>query len=272
MTTSTPLPTDEGLTDLHRCEERLQYRFEDRRLLREALTHASGADHRLTSNERLEFLGDAVLGAVVCDRLYRKYPHCLEGELTQIKSVVVSRKTCVELSRELEIHQFLVIGKGIGAQDQVPHSLLADVFESIVGAIYLDGGFQAARDFLLPLIEPVIDATSEGLAGANYKSQLQHLTQRLFQQTPTYQLIEERGPDHSKSFRICVIIEGKTFSEAWGNTKKSAEQSAAALALDQLYTTHPDLADPSKTIESVSKLAKEPNESAIPRDGKTQPE
>ncbi len=122
------------------CQEVIGYRFRDVTLLREALTHASGADHRLVSNERLEFLGDSILGAIVCDMLFRKFPEYLEGELTRIKSIVVSWRTCAKISQELGIDEFLIIGKGMGSHDQTPSSMMADVFESLIGAIYLDGG------------------------------------------------------------------------------------------------------------------------------------
>ncbi len=136
------------------CQDVLGYRFNDLNLLQEALTHASGANHRLTSNQRLEFLGDAILGAIVCDLLFRKFPEYLEGELTKIKSIVVSRHTCAKISQDLGIDEFLVMGKGMGSRSQTPVSMLADVFESLIGAIYLDGGMEAAREFVVRHIEP----------------------------------------------------------------------------------------------------------------------
>src|SRR5271157_5393216 len=129
---------------LQGCEERVGYTFSDKSLLLAALTHASGAEHRLASNERLEFLGDAILGAVVCELLYRQYPEYLEGELTRVKSVVVSRQTCARISEALGMQEFLILGKGMTTHPTVPSSLLADVFESLVAAVYLDGGSAAA--------------------------------------------------------------------------------------------------------------------------------
>src|SRR6516225_700217 len=123
---------------LERCQDVLRYRFRDPTLLREALTHASGANHRLASNERLEFLGDAILGAIVCEILFLRFPDYLEGELTRVKSVVVSRRTCAKISQALGLDEFLVMGKGMGSQEETPASVLADVFESLIGAIYLD--------------------------------------------------------------------------------------------------------------------------------------
>src|SRR5262245_11130480 len=119
---------------LEQCQEAIRYRFQSLTYLQEALTHASGANHRLASNERLEFLGDAILGAVVCELLFRKFPDNLEGELTRIKSIVVSRRTCAKITKALGIDEFLIIGKGMGSHEQTPPSILADVFESLLGA------------------------------------------------------------------------------------------------------------------------------------------
>ena len=216
------------------CQVILGYRFENIQLLRAALTHASGADHRLGSNERLEFLGDSILGAIVCERLYRKFPDYLEGELTRIKSVVVSRRTCAKISQRLGFEEFLILGKGMGTQDETPSSILADVFESLVGAIYLDGGMDAAQQFIIRHIETEIDETVDGQIGNNYKSNLQHVAQRQFGETPTYLLIDEKGPDHSKCFKIAAQIQGHCYSPAWGRNKKDAEQRAAMNALSEL--------------------------------------
>lgn len=216
------------------CQRALDYTFRDPAYLRAALTHASGADHRLASNERLEFLGDAILGAVVCELLYRKFPDYQEGDLTRIKSVVVSRRTCAKVSQELGFQEFLIMGKGMGASDQTPSSILADLFESLVGAIYLDGGMEAAKAFITEHIEPEIDATVEGQGGVNYKSNLQQTAQRQFGATPTYLLLDEKGPDHHKCFKISAQIGPRRFAPAWGRNKKDAEQRAALNALSQI--------------------------------------
>src|SRR3954471_22816433 len=149
-----PLLTDAQIPELERCERRIGYQFQDRALLASALTHASGAQHRLASNERLEFLGDAILGAVVCEILYVQYPDYLEGDLTKIKSVVVSRQTCAKISEALGLQEFLILGKGMTTTPTVPPSVLADVFESLIAAIYLDGGHEAARQFINTYIGP----------------------------------------------------------------------------------------------------------------------
>jgi ribonuclease III len=219
---------------LEHCEEILDYTFRNPAYLRSALTHASGADHRLASNERLEFLGDAILGAIVCELLYLKFPEYQEGELTRIKSVVVSRRTCAKISERLGFDEFLILGKGMGLQDQTPSSLLADVFESLVGAIYLDGGMDAAKRFIVRHIEAEIDETVDGQMGANHKSNLQQIAQRQFGETPSYILLDEKGPDHSKCFKIAAQIGLHRYPPAWGRNKKDAEQRAATNALSQL--------------------------------------
>jgi ribonuclease III len=226
---------DRDRTDpLELCQEVLDYRFKDEMFLREALTHASGADHRLVSNERLEFLGDAILGAIVCELLFLKFPEYLEGEMTRVKSVVVSRHTCAKISRKLGFEEFLVLGKGMGSQEETPPSVLADVFESLIGAIYLDGGMEAAKRFIVQHIEAEIDLAVGGHGGVNYKSNLQQVAQRQFGETPTYMLLDEKGPDHSKCFKISAQIGRQRYAPAWGRNKKDAEQRAAMNALSEL--------------------------------------
>jgi len=222
------------LVHLENCEKRIGYVFSDKSLLLAALTHASGAEHRLASNERLEFLGDAILGAVVCELLYHQYPEYLEGDLTKIKSVVVSRQTCAKISEVLGMQEFLILGKGMSTHPTVPPSLLADVFESLVAAIYLDGGDRAARNFVETHLGPEIELAADGESGGNYKSLLQQLAQREHGTTPTYQLLDEKGPDHSKCFKIAAQVGSWRFPPAWGRNKKEAEQRAARNALSEL--------------------------------------
>jgi len=226
--------TPSQLGHLERCERRIGYTFQDKMLLVAALTHASGAQHRLASNERLEFLGDAILGAVVCELLFVQYPEYLEGDLTKIKSVVVSRQTCAKISEALGMQEFLVLGKGMTTHPTVPPSVLADVFESLVAAIYLDGGDAASRDFLQRYMGPEIELAATGELGGNYKSLLQQLAQRETGSTPTYQLLDEKGPDHSKCFKVAAQIAKTRYQPAWGRNKKEAEQRAARNALSEL--------------------------------------
>jgi ribonuclease-3 len=216
------------------AEQILGYRFQDVSLLREALTHASIAQTRLKSNERMEFLGDAVLDLVICEALYRRFPGLLEGDLTKIKSAVVSRRTCSEVARELGLDQLLIIGKGISSRQQMPSSLAAAVYESVVAAIYLDGGFEVVRDFVLRTMEPKMQHIAAHMHQQNYKALLQQHAQKVRGATPVYELLDEKGPDHSKCFEVCVEITGRRFPSAWGPNKKMAEQKAALLALEEL--------------------------------------
>jgi ribonuclease-3 len=220
--------------DVDHCQRRIGHSFQSPELLVAAVTHASGARHRLASNERLEFLGDAILGFIVCERLYHAFPESLEGDLTRIKSVVVSRETCSRLSEQLGLAEFLIVGKGLSFNRPVPASVLSDLFESVVAAIYLDGGMEAVRPFVDRLLGPEIDKVVSGELGSNHKSLLQQLAQRDFGLTPTYEVVAEEGPDHSKSFHVSAQIGTRRYAPAWGRNKKEAEQRAASNALLEL--------------------------------------
>jgi ribonuclease-3 len=219
---------------IQRCQQRLGYNFRDTQLLEAALTHASGADHRLSSNERLEFLGDAILGLVVCEQLFTQFPEQLEGDLTKLKSIVVSRQTCAKISMALGLREFLVLGKGMTTHPAVPPSVLSDVLESLIAAIYLDGGMDGAREFILTYFGPEIESAACGDSGGNYKSLLQQFAQREHGVTPTYQLLDEKGPDHSKCFKMSAQIGRDRYAPAWGRSKKESEQRAAHNAICQL--------------------------------------
>ncbi len=221
--------------DLHlRAEKLLGHTFNDPRLLTESLTHASIANNRLNSNERMEFLGDAVLDLIICEALYNRFPQYLEGELTKIKSAVVSRRVCAEVSRETGLVDLLLIGKGISSRQAMPGSLAAAVYESIIAALYLDGGFEVVKEYILRTMTPKIDEIASNTHQQNYKAVLQQHAQRLLGATPIYELLDEKGPDHSKCFEVCVSIDGRRFTSAWGPNKKMAEQKAALLALEEL--------------------------------------
>lgn len=228
---STVNASDEVQPQFDVCEARLGYTFLDRQFLESALTHASGAENRLASNERMEFLGDAILGAVVCERLFRDFPEHLEGELTRLKSIVVSRQTCAKVSRSLGLEEFLILGKGMTTHPEVPSSVLAAVFEALVAAIFLDGGQEAAKEFVERSMIPEIDLAEAGEMGRNYKSQLQQLAQREHGVTPNYRLLDEKGPDHCKCFQVAAEIGPQRFAPAWGKSKKESEQRAAANAI-----------------------------------------
>lgn len=219
---------------LDRAQEVAGYRFEDPDLLVSAVTHASLADNRLASNERLEFLGDAVLGMVVCDSLFTRFPGKLEGEMTKIKSVVVSRRVCALIADDLGLSDLLRLGKGMTDTNETPGSVKAGVLEAFVAAVYLDGGIEAAREFVLPLVEPHIDRAARSENMDNHKSQLQQYAQKHLDATPRYEALDEKGPDHAKCFEVAVVINDRRFPSAWAPNKKEAEQRAALRALQEM--------------------------------------
>jgi ribonuclease-3 len=220
---------------LDECQDAIGYRFGRPELLRAALTHTSGANTRAASNERLEFLGDSVLGLVTCEQLFLRFPDYQEGDLTKVKSVVVSRKTCARFSSELGLGDFLFLGKGVNAYGEIPSNMLADVFESLVAAIFLDGGWDAAKTFVLRFIQPEVERVAREAITANSKSQLQQVAQREYGGTPRYYLLDEQGPDHDKCFKVAAAVNDHPFPPAWGRTKKEAELKAALNALAEIH-------------------------------------
>ena len=234
---STPTPSHSLEEIAQTCEAFLHYHFRNRDLLREALTHASIADDRRESNERLEFLGDAVLGLVVCHRLFEIYPDYLEGDLTKLKSAVVSRNTCAAVANAIGLTDQIFVGKGMSGRTgtaQRPSSLAAGVFESIIAAMYLDGGLDPAREFILRHMNAHIQEFAATTHQQNFKSLLQQHAQRAMASTPVYELLDEKGPDHAKCFEVRVVIANRAFGSAWGPAKKPAEQRAAQNALEEL--------------------------------------
>lgn len=224
-------------TDLESLESRLGHRFRDASLLARALTHASTTDVRKDSNERLEFLGDAVLGLVCCELIYTLFPEYLEGEMTKVKSTVVSRQTCAAIAKDLRLDEHLVLGKGMMGQRTIPQSLAAATLEAIVAAIYLDAGLDAARKFLVPILEPRVHRAANSGHQENFKSVLQQHAQQHHGCSPVYMVLDEKGPDHAKCFEVAVEIDGRRFESCWGASKKQAEQQAALLALSALGVT-----------------------------------
>lgn len=223
---------------LQKCQELLGYPFRNDDLLMLALTHASVAPTRLQSNERMEFLGDAVLGMVVVHELYTRCRKLLEGEMTKVKSLVVSRQTCAVVADEMGISKLLATSKGLADRSEggskLPVSVSAAVFEAIIGAIYLDGGMEPASEFVLKHIRPHIAAALRDEHRRNFKSALQQHVQRQWGTAPEYLLLDEKGPDHRRCFEVAVRVDGRQFPSAWGVNKKQAEQKAARLALVEL--------------------------------------
>ncbi len=250
-----------------RCEAAIGHTFRDPHLLHRALTHSSVAENRAESNERLEFLGDAVLGLVVCDYLFTNYPTFLEGDLTKVKSAVVSRRTCAEVADALGLPGLLTIGKGMINGARLPESLAAAVLEAIIAALYLDGGLEAARRFVLTHMEEHIRRSVASEHQENFKSKLQQHAQKDLSATPSYELLDEKGPDHSKCFEVAVNLKGRRFRSAWGTSKKEAEQRAAFNALVTLK-----LVDPASQPPNWGPVGTEtPSETAVDAEAPSKP-
>lgn len=219
---------------LRQVEQIINYKFSDSTLLATALTHSSGASNRLLSNERQEFLGDAILALVICQRLFERFTGYLEGDLTKIKSMLVSRGTCARMSRQMGLQKFLKVGKSMAGSRALAGSLAAGVLEAIIAAIYIDGGFDAARSFILRIFASVIEQADKEQTQGNFKSLLQQYAQDQLNATPVYVLVDEKGPDHNKCFELEAVIGERRFPSAWGTNKKEAEQKAAFNALVEL--------------------------------------
>ncbi len=209
------------------CQVAIGCQFNDPAWLDKALTHSSNRSDLGLSNERMEFLGDAILGMVVSEYLFNAYQGHTEGELTAVKSIVVSQRTLARLSRALRLDEFLSVGRGMSRGRRLPNSVVANVYEALVAAIFLDRGIQAAREFLLRNLVTEIHEAEQTKQHKNFKSVLQQLVQRKRGCTPIYRVIEESGPDHAKSFRVVTVIDGAEYGTGWGRNKKEAEQHAA---------------------------------------------
>jgi ribonuclease-3 len=223
---------DKGV--FHQIEEAIGYQFSDKELLNMAFTHSSAVTDRQMSNERLEFLGDAILGMVICQELYKRFPEHLEGDMTKSKSLLVSRSMCSRIAQQLGVIKFLKAGKGMMSSKALGGSISAGLLEAIIAAIYIDGGFEAARSFILANFTDAIEEIKGESCHGNFKSLLQQYAQRQSNATPTYDVLDEQGPDHNKCFEMQALIEGRRFASAWGTNKKEAEQRAAYNALIEL--------------------------------------
>ncbi len=225
---------------LRALEQTLGHTFRNRDIIERAMRHASISDSRLDSNERLEFLGDSILGLIACERIYEKYPRLLEGEMTKIKSSVVSRKACARIAGRLGLEKFMLVGKGMQTAGDLPSSLGAAALEAVIAAIYLDADLNAAGAFLVPLLDPYITRAAESGHQQNFKSVLQQHAQQSLGMTPMYRILDEKGPDHAKAFKIGVELDGRQHEASWGQSKKQAEQAAALNALRELGVVHHD--------------------------------
>ena len=215
-------------------EQKLGYKFNNINLLKNALTHSSYANevrNGFSSNERLEFLGDSVLSIVVSDYIYKHYPNMPEGELTKLRASLVCEKSLCAFSRELELGSYLMLGKGEekgGGRER--DSILADAFEAVLAAIYLDGGMEPARRHVMNFVLRELKHTDDEVF-KDYKTALQEIIQRNPEESVTYILIDESGPDHDKSFTVEVRLNSNVIGKGTGKNKKRAEQMAAKEAL-----------------------------------------
>jgi ribonuclease III len=221
-------------------QQAIGYRFRDRGLLEHAMTHTSRANEDVSGgvadNESMEFLGDALLGFVIADVLFREFPDYDEGRKSKTKAAIVSTATLARQAERLQLGDHLLLGRGEektgGRRKQ---ALLGDGYEALIAAIYLDGGIEHARAFIVREFAPLLDeARRVGVSGQDYKSALQELLQSRDLGLPEYRLIGTLGPDHRKQFEIEVLVKGERLAVASGASKKEAEQDAARLALDAL--------------------------------------
>lgn len=230
------------LHDLHKnlsvLEEKIGYVFVDKSLLVQALVHRSFLNEHKNEvqghNERLEFLGDSVLGLLMADFLYHRLPQDREGPLSQLRSRLVDGQACAHYLQTLELQQFLMLGRGEFLTDgKTKTSILSDAFEALIGAMYLDGGLNVVKTFLSTYFgQDIEDAI--GSPSRNYKAELQVYAQKKFQKAPLYKVVEESGPDHAKMFCIAVYVDMKEAGMGKGESKKQAEQQAAFDALSKL--------------------------------------
>ena len=229
------------MTDLAALQQTLGIRFNHPSLLEQALVHSSYVNENpgiaTTSNERLEFLGDAILGFIIAEELYRRFPQLSEGEMTRLRSSLVRRDALSRMARAISLGNYLYLGRGEEASGgRRKPANLAGALEAIIAAISLDQGLRAARDFVLKLVDKELNKVlSQGIE-PDYKSQLQELVQARQQPTPAYRLIEAVGPDHDRRFTVEVRVGDSVLGRGSGKSKKSAEAEAARSALDQLST------------------------------------
>lgn len=230
-------PLERLKSSLESIEEKLGYVFENKDFLVQAFIHRSFINEYrvgpLQHNERLEFLGDSVLGLVVADYLFHRLPDHPEGQLSQLRSRLVDASSCAQYLQKLHLNEHILLGKGeTMTEGRTKPSILADVFEALLGALYLDGGLGVMKSFLLFHFEVEFE-TAIGSPPRNYKAELQDLSQKQFQKTPVYKVVDETGPDHSKVFHVMVFVNEKELGIGMGASKKEAEQRAAFDALSK---------------------------------------
>ncbi|MDR2066791.1 MAG: ribonuclease III [Endomicrobium sp.] len=210
----------------------IEYSFNDLEVLLTALTHKSYAFQigQKSCNERMEFLGDSVLSTIVAEALYLRYPTDNEGKLSQLKSQIVSTPNLSVWAQKIKLGNYIFLGKNNDTREsRKRESLLCDVFEAVVGAVYLDGGFENARNFVLKFLD-----FKREIVITDYKSKLQEIAQRLYKKIPDYRIVKEFGPDHNKKFKAAVFVNSELLGNGVGSSKKEAHQAAAQKALKNL--------------------------------------
>jgi len=221
------------MQSLSKLEENIDYKFKNQQLIIEALTHKSYK--KPYNNERLEFLGDAVLDLIVGEYLYKKFPNKDEGTLSKIRASLVNEGGFAKLARVINLGDFLFLSQAEeNNKGRSKPSLLSNAFEALIGAIYLESGLEVAQKVAVKLLEQTYPTIDLDTLCKDYKTALQELTQATHGVTPTYELLKAVGPDHDKVFEVAVTLDGKTISKAKGKSKKSAQQEAAKLALEKL--------------------------------------
>jgi len=228
-----------NIIDLNELSQKLGYDFKNQDLLSEAVRHSSYVNEtgssELNDNERLEFLGDAVLDLAIGHILMQYFPEAREGDLSKYRASVVNETSLYQVADELELGKYILLGKGEEiTQGRKKTSILADSTEALIGALYLDAGFEKTKEIIEQLFLPLINKVAAGNAHKDYKSRLQEFTQQIYQSRPEYELIMESGQPHKKNFRIAVKVRGQSIAEGEGKSKKQAEQRAAREAFHWL--------------------------------------
>jgi ribonuclease-3 len=231
------------MVDWDYCQKNLGISFRQEGLLEQAFVHSSycneNPDVGYHSNERLEFLGDAVLNFVVTAKLYEEFPELCEGELTEIRASLVCRDTLADLASSLQLGDWLLLGRGedlSGGREKA--SNLANAMEALIGALYLDQGLARARRFILRQLRPELERIKTGETMPNYKALVQEAVQGQKRPTPVYRLVEAIGPDHDKQFTTEILVEGEALGRGTGSSKKVAENQAARAAWEKLRCSH----------------------------------
>ena len=237
------LVTEAPVNDWDSCQRDLGVYFKDVSLLQQAFVHSSylneNPDFPLPDNERLEFLGDAVLDFIVAENLYTDFPQLPEGDLTMIRAFLVCRESLDEIASSLGLGRWLLLGRGEEATGgRTRQSNLADAVEALIGAVYLDQGLGTTKEFVLRQLEPFVQRIRAGGISPNYKALLQEFIQKQTQVTPSYHVTEAIGPDHDRQFTVEVVIEREVLGSGVGKSKKSAEVEAARIAWEKLRCSH----------------------------------